>query len=79
MAQKFFGELALKMGFVTTENLYQALTVQARAEVEQKPYRSLGQILIDLGYMDEKQVLEVLKVLHPPGSRRVARPRRKGS
>jgi hypothetical protein len=66
MAQKLFGEVAFEMGFVSTDELYTALTIQAKAEAEKKPYRSLGQILIDLGHMDEKQVLEVLKVLHGP-------------
>jgi hypothetical protein len=66
MAQKMFGEVAFEMGFVTTDQLYRALTIQAKQEVEKKPYRSLGQILIDLGHMDEKHVLEVLKVIHGP-------------
>ncbi len=65
MAQKkMFGEIAFEMGLVTTDQLYKALTIQAKEEVEKKPYRSLGQILIDLGHMNDKQVLEVLKVLH---------------
>jgi hypothetical protein len=66
MAQKLFGEVAFEMGYVTTDHLYRALTIQAKDEVEKKPSRSLGQILIDLGHMNEKQVLEVLKVLHGP-------------
>jgi len=74
VAQKLFGEVALERGFVTTDKLYEALTIQARAEAEKKPYRALGQILIELGYMTEKQVLEVLKVIHGGGSRRSSRP-----
>ena len=70
MAHKMFGEVAFELGFVTTDQLYKALTIQARDEVEKRPYRSLGQILIDLGHMDEKQVLEVLNVLHPPAGSR---------
>jgi hypothetical protein len=76
VAQKMFGEVAFELGFVTTDQLYRALTVQARAEVEKTTYRSLGQILIDQGAMNEKQVLEVLKVLHASGSKRVARSRK---
>ena len=68
MAKKMFGEVAFEMGFVTTDQLYQALTIQAKEEAAQRPYRFLGQILIDLGHMNEKQVLEVLKVLHSPKS-----------
>ena len=66
MAKKMFGEVAFEMGFVTTDQLYQALTIQAKEEAAKRPYRFLGQILIDLGHMNEKQVLEVLKVLHSP-------------
>ena len=71
MAQKMFGEVAFEMGFVTTDQLYKALTLQAKDEVEKRPYRTLGQVLIELGHMDEKQVLEVLKVLHGPKAKSV--------
>jgi hypothetical protein len=73
MAQKRFGELAFEMGFVTTDQLYQALAAQAKDEVEKKPARFLGQILIDLGHMNEKQVLDVLKVLHGPKAKSQAK------
>ncbi len=62
--RKLFGEVAFEKGYISSEQLYQALQQQARAEVRNKPYKFLGQILIDLGYMTEKQVLEVLNELH---------------
>ena len=77
MVQKLFGEVAFELGFVNTDQLYQALTLQAKAEAEKKPYRSLGQILIELGHMNDKRVLEVLNVLHRGGSRRVVVARKK--
>lgn len=61
---RLFGEIALERGFVTVGELYEALTVQARAEVTGEAYRFLGEILTELGYMTEHQVLEVLNVLH---------------
>ena len=61
---RLFGEVALDRGYVTVANLYEALTIQARLEVEQEPYRFLGEILSELGYMTEKQVLEVLNEIH---------------
>jgi rubrerythrin len=61
---KLFGEVALEKGFVTVANLYEALTVQARSEVRDEPYKFLGQILAELGYMTDKQVLEVLNEIH---------------
>ncbi len=73
MAKKMFGEVAFEMGFVTTDQLYHALTIQAKEEAAKKPYRFLGQILIDLGHMNEKQVLEVLSVLHSSRSKSESR------
>lgn len=61
---RLFGEVALERGYVTVADLYEALTVQARLEADQKPYRFLGEILTELGYMTELQVLEVLNKLH---------------
>ena len=43
---KFFGEVALEKRFVTAEQLYEALTIQARDKVDGKPERLLGQILL---------------------------------
>jgi hypothetical protein len=62
---KFFGEVALDKRFVTADQLYEALTVQARDKVEGKPERLLGQILLELGYLDEAQIRQVLDILYP--------------
>ncbi len=59
-----FGEVAFEKGFLTTAELYESLTIQARLEAENKPWRFLGEILVELGYMKEKDVLEVLTELH---------------
>lgn len=63
---KFFGEVALERRFVTPDQLYEALTHQARAKVEGRSEKLLGQILLELGYMSEDQVRQVLDVLYPP-------------
>ncbi len=62
--RRMFGEVAFEKGYISVEQLYEALSIQARDEVRGRPYRFLGQILIDLGYMTEKQVLDVLNELH---------------
>ncbi|MEE2857266.1 MAG: hypothetical protein VX949_07710 [Planctomycetota bacterium] len=67
---RLFGEVAFEMQRITTAHLYEALALQARDEVSGAPHRFLGQILIDLGYMTDKQVLEVLEVLHGSPSQR---------
>ena len=63
---KFFGEIALEKKFVTPDQLYEALTQQARAKVEGKGEKLLGQILLELGHITEDQVRQVLDVLYPP-------------
>ncbi|MCI0651333.1 MAG: hypothetical protein L0Z55_05575 [Planctomycetes bacterium] len=61
---RMFGDAALEKGYVTTAQLYQALSVQARREAENLPHRFLGEILIELGYMTERQVLDLLNAMH---------------
>mgnify|MGYP001576301835 CR=1 FL=1 len=58
--RRLFGEVAFEKGFVTSEQLYEALAIQAKAEARNKPYKFLGEILIELGYVTEKQLLDVL-------------------
>tara|TARA_B100001013_G_scaffold282531_2_gene182470 strand:- start:813 stop:1043 length:231 start_codon:yes stop_codon:yes gene_type:complete len=62
---KFFGEIALEKRFVSADQLYEALTLQARNRVEGVIEKQLGQLLLELGYMDEDQIREVLDVLYP--------------
>jgi hypothetical protein len=64
--KRLFGEVAFEKGYIDSEQLYEALALQAKAEARNKPYQFLGQILIELGYLTEKQVLEVLNELHAP-------------
>jgi len=64
---KFFGEVALEKKFVTTDQLYEALTLQARAKVEGRGEKLLGQVLLELGYLTEDHVRQVLDVLYPIG------------
>ena len=62
---KFFGEIALEKRFVSADQLYEGLTLQARNRVEGVIEKQLGQSLLELGYMDEEQIREVLDVLYP--------------
>lgn len=62
---KLFGEVALGQRFVTAEQLLEALTLQARDKAEGKAERLLGQILLELGYVSEVQISEVLNILYP--------------
>ena len=55
-----FGMAAIKKGFITMEQLMEAMTIQVREDVEGKPHRRIGEILADLGHMTPSQIQGVL-------------------
>ena len=55
-----FGCIAVEKGFVTEEELVEAMELQIRDNLKGKGHRLIGTILFELGYMDVKQVDEVL-------------------
>jgi len=59
-----FGEVAFEKGHISTAQLYEALQIQAQQEAENRPRKFLGEILVDLEYITEQQVLEILTELH---------------
>ncbi|MFN0057042.1 MAG: hypothetical protein ACKVX7_01170 [Planctomycetota bacterium] len=61
---RMFGEVAFEKGYITTAQLYEALSRQAHQEAENGPRQFLGEILVELRYMNEKQVLEILTEMH---------------
>ena len=56
-----FGMAAIEKGFITVEQLVEAMTIQVRENVTGKPHRVVGKILADLGHMRTSQIDEVLK------------------
>lgn len=55
-----FGFMAVKKGFATPEQVTKALEVQFEENVLAGKHRLIGEILIDLGFMNSSQVDEVL-------------------
>ena len=55
-----FGIVAIEKGFITGHQLVEATVIQVREDVEGKPHRRIGEILIELGYMRPSQVQVVL-------------------
>ena len=58
-----FGTLAVKMGFITEGQLGKAVSEQMREDLAQNSHRLIGEILVDLGFMDQSQVDQVLLAL----------------
>ena len=59
-----FGTIAVEKGFLTTEQLLEALNIQAKENIETGGHRLIGQILLHLGYMTEDQIDEVLESIN---------------
>ena len=57
---KRFGALAIDKGFITLENLLEAIEVQIHENMDGSDHRLIGQILWEKGYITSEQINEVL-------------------
>ena len=64
MKHKLFGEVAVEKGYVDLNQIKQALHEQDRLVKEDRAYRFVGEILVEMGHMNDKQVLDVLTTVH---------------
>ena len=58
-----FGTIAMSKGFITLEQFTDAIEIQAREELANTEHRRIGEILVDLGFMDTSQVAAVMNEL----------------
>ena len=63
--EKRFGAIAVEQGYISLEQLLEAMKVQVTEDIEKKKHRPIGQILFELGYMSDSQIEEVLDVVVP--------------
>ena len=61
--EKRFGITAFEKGFITPENLIDALKIQVKEDIALKTHRLIGEILLDLDHMTAVQIQEVLDVI----------------
>ncbi|MBW2615951.1 MAG: hypothetical protein JRD02_07230 [Deltaproteobacteria bacterium] len=59
--KKRFGALALSKDFVKVEQIIEALTIQVRENIEEKKNRPIGEILLQLGYINSQEIKELLE------------------
>ena len=57
---KRFGAMAIDKGFITLENLLEAIEVQIHENMDGSDHRLIGQILWEKGYITSEQINEVL-------------------
>ncbi len=60
---KRFGTIAIEDGFVTKEQLQEAISLQVHENIEDNKHRLIGAILIELGYITKEQVLKILTLM----------------
>lgn len=58
---KRFGTVAVDKGFITLENLIEAMKIQILENLQGIDHRLIGQILWEEGYIKTEQINEVLK------------------
>lgn len=56
-----FGSIAVQKGFITSEQLVDALAIQVTENVENNKHRLIGEILLERGSMTVAQIDDVLK------------------
>ncbi|HUU41313.1 MAG TPA: hypothetical protein VMW42_10245 [Desulfatiglandales bacterium] len=61
--EKRFGIIAVEKGYITAEELVDALRIQVHEDIRHGTHRIIGEILLAQGNMIPAQVEEVLKVL----------------
>jgi len=58
--EKRFGNIAIDMGFLTLNELINALEIQVQEEIDRGERRLIGQILLELKVMTSDQIKQVL-------------------
>lgn len=61
--EKRFGIIAVEKGFVTPENLIEAMKVQVKEDIHLHTHRLVGEILLDFGYITAVEIQEVLDTI----------------
>ena len=58
--EKRFGRVAVEKGFVTPEQILEAMRIQILEAVEQGKHRRIGAILMEQGALTKQKINEVL-------------------
>ena len=61
--EKQFGIIAIEKGFISPDNLIEALKVQVEEDIEYKTHRLIGEILMDKNHITASQIQEVLNTI----------------
>ena len=62
--EKRFGVTAVKLGFITSDQLVEALAVQVAEDISTGDHDLIGKILFEQGIMTVEQIDEVLRSMN---------------
>lgn len=62
-ARRFFGDVAIELGFCTAAQVFEALTLQWEEDNRGERHRLIGEILFERGYLSKSQVEQVVAKL----------------
>jgi hypothetical protein len=57
---KRFGVTAVEKGFITLDQLFDAMQIQIKEEIEKREHRLIGTILFEIGVLSLPQIDDVL-------------------
>jgi hypothetical protein len=74
--ERRFGTLALEKGFITLDQLVEAMNSQVEENLQMGTHTPIGTILVEKGWLDVSQIKEVLQDLgrKGPHSRKIQEP-----
>lgn len=58
--EKQFGIIAIEKGFISSDELIEALKIQVKEDIEYETHRLIGEILLDQNFITAQQIQEVL-------------------
>ena len=61
--EKHFGIIAIEKGFISAEDLIDALKIQVNEDIEYKSHRLIGEILLDIDCIKADQIQEVINTM----------------
>ena len=61
--EKQFGIIAIEKGFISSDELIEALKIQVKEDIEYETHRLIGEILLDQNFITAQQIQEVLNTI----------------
>jgi hypothetical protein len=63
LVEERFGTIAVKKGFVTKEQVLEAMQIQMERDLDELEHRLIGSILYSMGYVTLQQIDEVAEAV----------------